>query len=67
MQRRHRPIAATVAGALALAVLACGSKGPTPPPGELRSALAVQTLAGTAFDPGSLAKDVTMVTFWSPT
>jgi len=55
---------------IALAALwllaACGRSGPEPPKGELRSRLAVPTVAGDTFDPNSLSADVTVVTFWSP-
>ncbi len=49
-----------------LLLAACGRKGPTPPEGEVRSALAMPTIAGDTFDPASLSGAVTMVTFWSP-
>lgn len=55
---------------IALAALwllaACGPRGPTPPEGDVKSALAVPTVTGERFDPGTLSADVTVVTFWSP-
>ena len=64
MQRRHWW---AVALAFALVGMAgCGRKQPAPPAGELRSALAVGTLTGAAFDPASLGDKLTLVTFWSP-
>ena len=55
-----------IALAALLLLSACGREGPTPPKGEIRSALAIDTVAGDRFDPGSLTGDVTVVTFWSP-
>ena len=49
-----------------VALAACGRKAPPPPSGELRSALAMPTASGAAFDPGTLTERFTLVTFWSP-
>jgi hypothetical protein len=55
---RHVALAAALA-------FACGRGAPTPPPGELRSALAMPTITGATYDPAT-TEGVTLVTFWSP-
>ena len=64
MQRRHW-LALALAICLASAI-GCGRKQTEPPAGELRSLLALPTLAGGAFDPAGIGDKLALVTFWSP-
>ena len=49
----------------ALLAAACNRGGTAPPAGELRSALAIETLSGAVYDP-STTEGISLVTFWAP-